>query len=239
LKFNRFSALISSGVSVPQSLELSGVESEAEFELLNLAIQSGAPLAPTARALALFQESLLEFEREVTQAEAVPKATRTLMLWLPALGIVLGELLGFGSLAAISSTAGLIGFLLAIALTYIGASITQRMLERSRAGDQVPGAKWIRLQILMSAGMPLATALLQSGFSGERDELIETAIKSGASLSALIAAQQRAELADYSAQRVATAKALAVKLLIPLGLTTLPAFLIFTVLPMLIGINNK
>ncbi len=224
---------------MPQALELSGVESEAEFELLNLAIQSGAPLAPTAKALASYQESLLEFEREVTQAQAVPKATRTLMLWLPAVGIVLGELLGFGSLAAISSTAGLIGFLLAIALTYFGASITQRMLDRSRAGDQVPGAQWLRLQILLSAGTPLANAMRESGFSAERDELIEIALKSGASLAVLIAAQQRADLADYSAQRVATAKALAVKLLIPLGLTTLPAFLIFTVLPMLIGINNK
>jgi threonine/homoserine efflux transporter RhtA len=87
--------------------------------------------------------------------------------------------------------------------------------------------------------MPLADAMRESGFSEERDELIEIALKSGASLAVLIAAQQRVELADYSAQRVATAKALAVKLLIPLGLTSLPAFLIFTVLPMLIGINNK
>jgi len=239
LRFDRFSALITSGVSVPQALELSQVESEAEFELLNLAIRSGAPLAPTARALASYQEAILEFEREVTQAQAVPKATRTLMLWLPAVGIFLGELLGFGSLAAVSSTAGLIGFLLAIALTYVGASITQRMLDRSRAGDQVPGVQWLRLEILLSAGMPLVDAMRESGFSEERDELIEIALKSGASLAVLIAAQQRVELADYSAQRVATAKALAVKLLIPLGLTSLPAFLIFTVLPMLIGINNK
>lgn len=224
---------------MPQALELSGVETEAEFELLNLAIQSGSPLAPTARALAAYQENVQEFEREVTQAQAVPKATRSLMLWLPAAGIVLGELLGFGSVAAIGSTAGLIGFLLAIALTYAGASITQRMLDRSRAGKEFPAAKWFRLQILLSAGMPLIDALRESGFSAERDELIELALKSGASLGVLIAAQQRAELADFSAQRVAIAKSLAVKLLIPLGLTTLPAFLIFTVLPMLIGINNK
>jgi tight adherence protein B len=239
LKFDRFCALITSGVSVPQALELSGVETEAEFELLKLAIESGAPLTPTAKALSEYQESLQEFEREVTQAQAVPKATRSLMLWLPAVGVLLGELLGFGSLAAIATTAGLVGFLLAIGLTYLGASITQRMLERSRAGQQVPGVKWFRLQILLSAGMPLGLAMRESGFSAERNELIELALKSGASLGVLIAAQQRSELADFSAARIATAKSLAVKLLIPLGLTTLPAFLIFIVLPMLIGINNK
>jgi tight adherence protein B len=239
LKFERFSALISSGVSVSQALKLSGVETESEFELLNLAIQTGAPLAPTAQALANYQESLQEFEREFTQAQAVPKATRSLMLWLPAAGVLLGELLGFGSLAAIGTTVGLIGFLLAIGLTYLGASLTRRMLEQSRAGDQVPGTSWFRLQILLSAGMPLGAAMLESGFASDRNELIELALKSGANLRMLISAQLRAELADFSAKRIATAKSLAVKLLIPLGLTTLPAFLIFTVLPMLIGINHK
>jgi hypothetical protein len=32
---------------------------------------------------------------------------------------------------------------------------------------------------------------------------------------------------------------LSVKLLIPLGLTTLPAFLLFTIPPILIGITNR
>jgi tight adherence protein B len=239
LKFDRFSALISSGVPAAEAVALSGVTSEAEFELLELAIHSGAPLAPTAKALALYQETLRDFEREVNQAQAVPIATRKLMLWLPVFGIGLGELLGFGSLAAIGTTAGLIGFLLAIALTYAGASITNRMLERSRANAGVPGAQWIRLQILLSAGMPLAAALKESGFESERNDLIELALESGAGLGVMISAQQRAEIANFSATRISAAKALAVSLLIPLGLTTLPAFLIFTVLPMLIGINHK
>jgi tight adherence protein B len=239
LKFDRFSALISSGVPVPEAVGLSGVAHEAEFDLLQLAIQSGAPLAPTAKALALYQETLRDFEREVTQAQAVPIATRKLMLWLPVFGVGLGELLGFGSLAAIGTTAGLIGFLLAIALTYAGASITSRMIERSRANSGVPGAQWIRLQILLSAGLPLAAALKESGFESEPNDLIELALHSGAGLGVMISAQQRAEIANFAANRISAAKALAVTLLIPLGLTTLPAFLIFTVLPMLIGINNK
>lgn len=212
---------------------------EAEFELLQLAIQSGAPLVPTAKALALYQETLGEFEREVTQAQAVPIATRKLMLWLPVFGVGLGELMGFGSVRAIGTTAGLLGFLVAIALTYTGASITRGMLDRSRGNSGVPGAQWFRLQILLSAGMPLTAALRESGFESEPQEIIELALQSGASLGVMISAQQRSEMANYAAKRISRAKALAVSLLIPLGLTTLPAFLIFTVLPMLIGINNK
>lgn len=239
MKFERFSALISSGVPVPQAVSISQVESEPEYDLLRLAIETGAPLTPTAKALALHQENLRIFQREVIQAQAVPKATRKLMLWLPAVGIGLGELMGFGSIASIGSTLGLFGFLLALGLSYLGASITQRMLDRSQVESKVPGEMWFRLQILLSAGMPLSTALQTSGFKGEKNELIEIALQTGASLQVLIASQQRAEIADSSSRQITLAKSLAVKLLIPLGLTTLPAFLIFTVLPMLIGINNK
>lgn len=239
LKFERFSALVSSGVSAADALRLSGVASEGEFEILKLAIEVGAPLKPTASALASYQESQRVFEREVNQAQAVPKATRKLMLWLPAFGIALGEILGFGSLSALSSTAGLIGFLVALALVYAGASITQRMLDRSMSQKPVPGSDWLRLQILLSAGAPLDAALKESGLARDQNDLTELALETGASLEQLISAQIREEFASFASRSIAVAKALAVKLLIPLGITTLPAFLIFTVLPMLIGITNK
>lgn len=239
MKFERFGALVSSGVSVLDALELSGVKTEPEFQLLTLAIESGAPLAPTARAIAHYQQNLKALERELAQAQAMPQATRRLMLWLPAFGIGLGELLGFGSIAALGSTAGLIGFLLALSLVYLGASITGKMLDRIRNRQEVPGAHWFRLGILLAAGLGLAQALRESEFPEESNQLIELALESGASLGVLILAQQESELANHLAQKTAQAKALSVRLLIPLGLTTLPAFLIFTVLPMLIGINNK
>ena len=239
LKFERFAALVSSGVPVTQAVELSDVESEAEFALLKLAIQTGAPVVPTALSLARHQENLRAFQREVEQAQAMPRATRKLMLWLPLFGLALGELMGFGPFGALGTTPGLLSFLGAIGLTYVGGSITQRMLERSRDHQVIPGEHWFRLGILLSSGLALSQALEQSKFDQRGSELIELALSTGASLSTLISAQQQIELADYAASQIASAKELAVKLLIPLGLTTLPAFLILTVFPMLIGIGNK
>jgi tight adherence protein B len=161
------------------------------------------------------------------------------MLWLPLFGLALGELMGFGPFGALGTTPGLLSFLGAIGLTYVGGSITQRMLEKSRDHQVIPGEHWFRLGILLSGGLALSQALEQSKFDQRGSELIDLALSTGASLSTLISAQQQVELADYSASQIASAKELAVKLLIPLGLTTLPAFLILTVFPMLIGIGNK
>ena len=239
LKFERFAALVSSGVSVPQAIAITKVDAEPEFPLLQLAIQSGAALTPTALSLARHQESARAFQREVDQAQAVPRATRRLMLWLPLLGICLGEVMGFGPLGSLATTAGLASFLLAIALTYLGGTISQRMLNRAMDQQGLPAEQWIRLGILLSTGMGLHQALIEVGYNQSGNELVELALSTGASITTLIAAQQQRELADYAAKRVTAAKELAVKLLIPLGLTTLPAFLILTVFPMLIGINNR
>ncbi len=206
---------------------------------MKLAIDSGAPLRPTALNLARHQENLRAFQREVEQAQAVPRATRKLMLWLPALGIFLGEVMGFGPLGALGTTPGLVSFLLAIGLTYLGASITQRMLNKSLKYNELPAEPWIRLGVLMSTGMGLRQAIRESGFSNQNNEVINLALSTGASLSTLVAAQIHAELSEYAARQITAAKELAVKLMIPLGLTTLPAFLILTVFPMLIGINRK
>lgn len=239
MKFERFAALVHSGLPAAKAVELSHVETEPEFELLKFAIDAGAPLGPTAKSLALYQSHLRTFELELNQAQAVPKATRKLMLWLPLFGLILGELLGFNSLAAFATTAGLIGFLVALGLTYLGANITQRMLDKSTAGRDIPGASWFRLGVLLSAGYPLSDAIGKSHFPTPKNDLIELALDTGAAMDVLIAAQLRIELEEFAARKITLAKELAVRLLIPLGLTTLPAFLIFTVLPMLIGINNK
>lgn len=239
MRFESFASLISSGVPVKVALSHTQVEQEPDFELLDFAIQSGANLTPIALALAEHQENLRAVEREITQAQAIPKATRRLMLWLPLLGVVMAEGLGFGSIAALSTDLGLISFLSGLGLIYAGASWSQRLLDRQNSAEPLPGSDWFRLGILLSAGAPLSRALKEANISSTHNPILDLGLETGAALGGLIQAQQRRELADHATRKITQAKSLAVSLLIPLGLTTLPAFLIFTVVPMLIGISNK
>lgn len=215
------------------------MQQESEFELLSFAMQSGAPLVPVALAIATHKENQQAVEREIAQAQAIPKATRRLMLWLPALGLVMAEGLGFGTIDALRTTFGLLAFLTALALIYLGASITQRMLNRLQTSEPFPGEGWFRLGLLLAAGSPLSRAIEQANLGLAAEPILNLARETGASLAGLIAAQQRYELANHATAKVTQAKSLAVSLLIPLGLTTLPAFLIFTIVPMLIGIANQ
>jgi len=239
LKFENFSALILSGLSTKQAVSISRVSDEAEFEILKLAIEVGAPVAPLAKSLALHQESLKAFDREIQQALAVPVATRRLMIWLPVFGLVLSELLGLGSLAALSTTIGLVGFLVGLTLMYLGARATQRLLDEAKQNASLPSSGWFRFGILISAGLPLSQARKEASPLNDPDGLIDLALTTGASLKELVRSKQNSELANFAADRIAAARALSVSLLVPLGLTMLPAFLIFTVLPMVIGINQQ
>lgn len=239
MKFENFSALILSGLSTKQAVSISRVSEEAEFEILELAIAVGAPLAPLAKSLASHQDSLKAFDREIQQALAVPVATRRLMIWLPVVGLALSELLGLGSLSALSTTVGLVGFLVGLALMYLGARATQRLLDQAKQNSALPSSGWFRFGILISAGMPLSQARKEASPLSDPDGLIDLAVATGASLKELVISKQNSELANFAAERIAAARALSVSLLVPLGLTMLPAFLIFTVLPMVIGINQQ
>lgn len=239
MRYENFAALILSGLSTKQAVSLSGVSDEADFEILKLAIEVGAPVAPLAKSLALHQESLKAFEREIQQALAVPVATRRLMIWLPVAGLAISELLGLGSLSALSTTVGLAGFLLGLTLMYLGARATQRLLDEAKQNTALPSSGWFRFGILMSAGMSLSEARQQASPLSDPDGLIDLALSTGASLKDLVMSKQSSELANFAADRIASARALSVSLLVPLGITMLPAFLIFTVLPMVIGINQQ
>ena len=237
--YERFASLIGAGVPLSNALELTGIKSDPNYHILEFAISVGAPLGATLAALSAHQQNLSAFLREIESAQAVPRATRKLMLWLPLLGAAMGQLLGLETFSARGTTLGLVSFMLGLGLLYAGYSITAKMLNRSQAPNELPGLGWFRLGILLSAGESLSVAVSRSGLSAIANESIALPTKTGARLSVLIQAQQREEIAQFASNKIYEAKQLAVSLLVPLGLTTLPAFLLFTVVPMLIGINQQ
>jgi len=236
LRFEKFAALIDSGVGTREAIELSGVSGSEHIELLEFAISTGAVITPVAKTIGQIEKDQLEFQNELKMAGAVPKATRRLMLWLPGFGIIFGELLGLKTISALSQTLGLIAFLIAVTLIYVGSEITQKMI--SKAGElESFDDSLVRLQILLSAGLGIAQARGQLNLDSHSD-LLELATKTGAKLSGLLSSEIEARLERVRAESLERSKELSVRLMIPLGLTTLPAFLLFTLTPMLIGLTQ-
>ena len=87
-----FGALMASGLSIKTALEISGLQLEGSSpieKLLSSAIYSGAPVRAVAKRLVGFELDLERFRFELATANAVPIATRKLLLWLPALSLVI------------------------------------------------------------------------------------------------------------------------------------------------------
>lgn len=230
-------ALIGAGVPLSQALEVLEVE-KVEDPLIRLALEVGAPLVPTLNFL---DEQLAHQERtqaEIRQAQAIPLATRKLLLWLPAGTVLMSELAGLETLQGLMQPAGLVALAFAIALLVLGAKLSGRILKRLKPPDS-SARELLALQICLSSGMGLQQLRRTlPKLSDRAQELISMSQQTGASLSNLLVSEVAASNQRAVSESLTQAKKLSVALLIPLAATTLPAFLLLTIVPMIIGITQ-
>ena len=229
----KFGALVSAGVNLHSALELTGFRIDGEKPLermLNSAIQAGAPIKVVTSRLVAFELDLERFKLELETANAVPIATRKLLLWLPALSLAIGQLAGFGTIAAIFQPIGLMAFVTALGLVAVGVKWSGSLLAPLMVEPQHPGFDLMKFSLNLASGGPL-TASSDPSIS----ELVALSRQTGAPLGELV--QNEIELVTHRAlqQSMARAKRMSIELLIPMSLTVLPAFLILTIVPMLIG----
>jgi tight adherence protein B len=237
-ELGKFVALASSGVSLKDAIkwsELNLASDRAESVLIRDVMQLGAPISLVGRRLIDFEMDLLRFQNEVDQAAAVPLATRKLLLWLPALSLLLGQLAGFGTFAALITPVGLVALLISAMLIYLGVRWSGKMLSPLRGKREHPGFQLMRLSLALASGKPLVglDPQLAAAAAGQ----ISLSKQTGARLSELVDAEISISTALAQQKVMLQAKELGVKLLIPLSVTVLPAFLILTIVPMFIGIG--
>ena len=229
--------LIQAGLPFELALEKSQL---ATTPLIELALRVGAPLVP---ALELLERELQAQEKlltEIGQAQAIPKATRKLLLWLPTVSVLLGELMGLRTISGLFTPLGFVALIVAVLLLWIGHKVTARLLSAMTLPDQSLKEQLVALDLCLSAG--LGTREILDELSGQDQtqirELIAFSSQTGASLRPLIAAELNRIYQLQLSQKLSEVKRLSVTLLIPLSLTTLPAFLLLTIPPMLIGITQ-
>ena len=215
----------------------------------SVATAAGAPLAPSLGQFAVGLRSLADAQRETAVALAGPVATARLVMALPAVGVVFGMLLGFNTLGTLLTTApGLACLVLGSALLLVGARWNRRLVASAQPTDPVPGLQLELLAIAVSGGgsQDRAVALVDGALlacslppSSAGNDVLALSQRAGVPARALLIAEAEDSRREARAAAQAKAAVLAVKLMLPLGLCVLPAFMLLTVAPMVIAIIGQ
>lgn len=216
-----------------------------------VASTAGAPLAATLTDFAGSLRALAQARRDIRVALAGPKATVRLVLALPPVGVLFGALLGFDTLAVLVTTPVGLGCLVVGAVLMLVALRWNRALVRAaERGSTSPGLGLDLVAVALGGGGALDRAvavvdetLAQLGLDPVPRKALESVLllsrRAGVPAAALLrseAEQERRETAAGAAERAA---ALGVRLMLPLGVCVLPAFVAVAVLPLLYSVVSS
>jgi tight adherence protein B len=189
------------------------------------------------------------------EAIAGPRMARRIIVFLPALAVPLTWVLGFDTVGVLfGSVVGWCLLALATMLTYAGSRWSRSMIQRAVYMRPTPGLYPRLLGLGVSAGVGISRsrdiaheALAAAGLNevldpaeiDQTEKFIERAAGAGISVSAGLRAldiQCVDRCLHSAAMRV---RELGERLLLPLGVCTLPAFLTLAVLPAVISIMSS
>lgn len=206
----------------------------------HVATTVGAPLARTLRGMAEALRDAEQARDDIRVALAEPAATARLVGWLPLVAVALALLLGFDIIATVRHPIGA-ACLVAGALLMLGAQLwTRRLVAGARPVGGIPGMSAELLAIALSSGVSIGraedvlAAVDVSAAAADREVLD---LSSTAGVPAVELLRATAELERHRARiegRLRAAR-LSSRLLLPLGVCTLPAFLLIGVAPMLLS----
>ncbi|MDE0546008.1 type II secretion system F family protein [Microbacterium sp. C7(2022)] len=204
----------------------------------------GAPLAPSLRALASALRDGRETADDVRVALAEPAGTARLMGWLPLVAIGLGTALGFDTVTIlVTEPAGIVCAVAGLVLVVAAHRWTGALVARARTDVRVPGLGADLMAIALTGGVSMDRA---RAIVGAADVDIDPAVEAYLRLSKAAGVPARellragGALARHRARIDGKMRAarLSSRLLLPLGVCTLPAFLLLGVAPMLLGVMS-
>lgn len=220
--------------------------------LVRLAADAGAPLEAALRRGADGLRDAAELQRAVGIATAGPVASARLMLALPPGAVLLAEALGFGAVRVLVTTAlGGIALALAAVLLLLAARWAARLRRRAAVVGLERGAVLELTALAVRAGLPVEVARERAADLAERagvdaagdlaaiDVAAEFGAASGVPLAALLDAEAHRVRRVARADGLRAAEALQARLLLPLGLLVLPAFLLVGALPVGLSILSS
>lgn len=212
--------------------------------------QTGAPLAGALRNHARALRMLVQVQREIATALAAPVATARMVLMLPAVGLAFGALLGFDTLGVLILTPigwaclGVGGGLIVAAVRW-----NRRLVRSSTPTRLAPGLECELMAIAVAGGGSLlqaravvAEALERFALPSDGDHLtdvLQLSHDAGVPAAELLRAEADELRLAADADARAGAAALSVRLMLPLGLCVLPAFMVLGVLPLMVAVISS
>lgn len=212
-----------------------------------VATDAGAPLAGALRDYARSLRALADATRDAEVALAGPRATARVVLVLPFVGLGFGALMGFGTLEV------LFGSPIGWVLLGVGAGLilgarawNRRLVASARVRDVTPGLGCELTAVAVSGGGSLdrarqatQAAMTRFGLTSDLasiEGVLELSERAGVPAAELLRAEAEEQRRDARAAAQAAAAALGVRLMLPLGLCVLPAFLVLGVAPLLVAV---
>jgi tight adherence protein B len=214
-----------------------------------VASETGAPLASSLRELAGALRDDAQLRREVRAALAGPRASAKLVTTLPLVAVVFGMLLGFDTAGVLlGNPLGWACLAVGSALLWLGARWNRALAGRAAPPNASPGLELDLLAIAMSSGASVDGAIavtrraiathLPGAQSDGRDiaATVRLATRAGAPVADLLRAEAFRQRRTARADGAVRAAALSVRLMIPLGVCILPAFVLLGVAPLMISV---
>jgi len=225
-----------------------------------VAAEAGAPLAPTLRDFAASLRDLAQAQRDITVALAAPVATARLVMALPLIGVLFGMVLGFNTLGTLFTTPiGWACLVLGSGMMWLASRWSRRLVRSAQPRDLTPGLEFDLTAIAVSGGGSLDRARASVAAATERfgapapstssgsgtvpvaepsdlDAVLDLSRRAGVPAAELLRSEaserRRAARADVQEQ----AQALSIRLMLPLGVCVLPAFMVLGVVPLLVSV---
>jgi tight adherence protein B len=252
LNLTKFVGLLKAGVSLEQSIEQIGradQSSKGLRYLLQISLDSGSAIASELEFVAELFSSRERNIKRIEIAHASPKSTARLMLLLPLLILGMAEFLGWGALGSLTQRPIIaVSIFLGLALLLISKVITSSLLKRAKPAESFAGFYLLGVALQISSGTNLyvaqsrATENYADIFDGPppleeltiMEQVAELVEQKGARANELL--RKQAKLMQEKTQQETELKIekLGVKLMVPLGLGVLPAFVFLAIVPLMV-----
>ena len=202
----------------------------------------GAPLALSLRSIAEALRDAEQAREDVAVALAEPASTAKLIGWLPLLAVVLVASFGFDVTGTVATPAGGACVASGTALMIASRRWTRRLVRRAQPPPGVAGWECDLVGIALSGGVSIDRALAvveRAGCATAREataDVLALSRASGAPAVELLRADAGEQRRVARTRGRLVAARLSARLLLPLGVCTLPAFLLLGVAPMILAV---